>query len=483
MSLVRAFTHLANQLRAPEALHTLKRVADLVHPIMKKHGWVLPVLAEFFPDDERLLGEPVCTHIRSDNRAKSHFNLPLMSTSNGFLITNQGLNINSGDKILIRLRPARSPGTFYPIEQLVRVMLHELTHNVHGPHDERFYTFLNKLEDEYDALLLGGWRGTGFYAPGERLGSRGQGLWGSGERGNFDTDGRRKALQAAETRLRAEGFRSGGRLGGPGSSARSGKTRQDLAAEAAERRRIDEQLCAAAHPSADREATRAAIDSITSVVEDADLAEALQLSSVLAESKSHLDPEGVINANPSTSHTRATVNCLDHGTLDESIIEISDSDSDSDNGSVPQRARPSLNIRQCPSCTYINPAELARELCMMCETPLSNISAQSQEGMWACVVCTLSNQPTVGECGACGFPKERKDWAPKRIIHDNGEPSGVEQTSDVTWTCELCTLINVYASRVCSLCDAPCPLIVPPSSGPSHAAIPFAPRPHSQPGD
>lgn len=57
MSLVRTFTHLANQPRAPEALHTLKRVADLVQPIMKRHGWVLPVFSEFFPDDERLLGK------------------------------------------------------------------------------------------------------------------------------------------------------------------------------------------------------------------------------------------------------------------------------------------------------------------------------------------------------------------------------------------------------------------------------------------
>jgi hypothetical protein len=57
MSLVRTFTHLAGQLHAPEALQTLKRIADLVHPIMKRHGWVLPVLAEFFPDEAMLLGE------------------------------------------------------------------------------------------------------------------------------------------------------------------------------------------------------------------------------------------------------------------------------------------------------------------------------------------------------------------------------------------------------------------------------------------
>lgn len=117
------------------------------------------------------------------------------------------------------------------MEQLVSVMLHELTHNVHGPHDEHFYSFLNKLEDEYDALVLDGWRGTGFYAPGERLGGGG-GTWWSGRTvGGFDTDGRRKALEAAEARRRIEAFGSGGRLGGSHVSSRGGKTRQELAAE------------------------------------------------------------------------------------------------------------------------------------------------------------------------------------------------------------------------------------------------------------
>ncbi|CAE6420705.1 unnamed protein product, partial [Rhizoctonia solani] len=367
-------------------------IADLVHPIMKKQGWVLPVLAEFFPDDERLL------------------------------------DINSGEKILIRLRPARSPGSFYPIEQLVRVMLHELTHNVHGPHDERFYSFLNKLEDEYDTLIVSGWRGSGFYAPGERLGSRDQVLRGSGRRDNFDSDGRRRALEAAEARLRAEGFRLGGRLGGSGLPAPGGRTRQELAAEAAERRRMDEQLCAASHPSADREAARAAIDSIASVAADADLAEALQLSSVLAESTPHPDLMRAIGVNPSALQTRVAANRSAHPTPDESIIEISDSDSE--NESISQRARPSSNGHQCPSCTYLNPAKPPRKNCMMCEAPLPKTPVRSSKELWICVVCTLSNQPTAGKCEACDFPKDRKDWAPKRRVRNDGEPLRVESAPE-----------------------------------------------------
>ncbi|QRW24568.1 WLM domain protein [Rhizoctonia solani] len=349
MSLIRAFTHLANQPRAPEALYTLKRIADLAYPIMKQHGWVIPVLSEFFPDDERLLG----------------------------------LNINSGDKILIRLRPARSPGTFYPIEQLVRVMLHELTHNVHGPHDERFYSLLNKLEDEYDTLVTSGWQGSGFYAPGERLGSKDQGGWGSRSWGSFDIGSRRKALEAAEARLKIERSRSGGRLGGSESSARAGRTIQELAANAADRRRRDKQTCAASHPSADREAARAAVDSIASVVEDADLAEALQLSSVLAEPVDHPNSTRATVVELPTSLARVVSDPNTHGPFDESIIEISDSDSEGE--SISPRAHPSSNGRQCLSCTYLNPLGTTRDSCKLCEAPLPNTFVQSQEEPWTCV--------------------------------------------------------------------------------------------------
>ncbi|KAG8741667.1 hypothetical protein FRC10_002596 [Ceratobasidium sp. 414] len=290
MSLVRTFAHLAGQLHAPEALHTLKRIADLVHPIMKRHGWVLPVLAEFFPDEAMLL------------------------------------DVDAGAKILIRLRPARSPDTFYPIEQLVRVMLHELTHNVHGPHDEHFYSFLNKLEDEYDALVIGGWRGTGFFAPGDKLGSRGTGWRGAGgASGQFDTAGKRKALEAAEARRRIGALGSGGRLGGSRVASQSGKTRQELAAEAAERRRLDEQSCAATHPSADREAARAAAEGIAEVVADAELAEALALSSALAEAQ----PQGARPSFAGPSDSRAQV--VGTRRTDDDVIEI-DSDSDAGHG-------------------------------------------------------------------------------------------------------------------------------------------------------
>jgi hypothetical protein len=54
---VKAFTHLKDRPKSKEALPMLQRVASLVKPIMRKHGWILPVLSEFFPDEPNLVGK------------------------------------------------------------------------------------------------------------------------------------------------------------------------------------------------------------------------------------------------------------------------------------------------------------------------------------------------------------------------------------------------------------------------------------------
>lgn len=55
--LVNSFSHLADKPFPEKALATLQRVASLVKPIMRKHGWTLPVLAEFYPGNPALQGQ------------------------------------------------------------------------------------------------------------------------------------------------------------------------------------------------------------------------------------------------------------------------------------------------------------------------------------------------------------------------------------------------------------------------------------------
>lgn len=219
---VQSFTHLSDMPKSDRALAMLQKVASLVKPIMRKHGWVLAVLSEFFPESLNLVG----------------------------------LNVNGGEKILLRLRPAWAPDTFYEEDDVVRVMLHELTHNVHGPHDEQFYKLLAGLEDEFDALQRSGYAGEGFFSPGHRVGA--------GISHNLPPHlARAKAAEAAEKRRQLSAInKGGGRLGGRVSALNSLSPRE-LAARAAERRRRDELTCGLGS-AALHEASKAIKTSITS---------------------------------------------------------------------------------------------------------------------------------------------------------------------------------------------------------------------------
>jgi hypothetical protein len=50
------YSHLQHMPRADEALHTIRKVASCVKPIMRKRGWTVGVLAEFYPDQANLWG-------------------------------------------------------------------------------------------------------------------------------------------------------------------------------------------------------------------------------------------------------------------------------------------------------------------------------------------------------------------------------------------------------------------------------------------
>lgn len=53
---VSTYVHLAHLPRADEALTRLKKIASAVKPIMRNHKWKVRELAEFYPDDQNLLG-------------------------------------------------------------------------------------------------------------------------------------------------------------------------------------------------------------------------------------------------------------------------------------------------------------------------------------------------------------------------------------------------------------------------------------------
>lgn len=100
---------------------------------------------------------------------------------------------------------------------------YQLTHNVHGPHDEKFYKFLSELEDEYEALKRSGYAGEGFHSKGHRV----------GENVSHNVPphiARARALEAAEKRRRLGGMLGGSRRLG-GSVVRRDLSPRELAAQ------------------------------------------------------------------------------------------------------------------------------------------------------------------------------------------------------------------------------------------------------------
>ncbi|KAG2434866.1 hypothetical protein HXX76_007749 [Chlamydomonas incerta] len=209
--------------RDVEAMTMLKQIAHQVQPIMRRREWTVPMLSEFFPAQTNLLG----------------------------------LNVGGGGgrtrEVKVRLRPARDPESFLPYESVLHTMLHELVHNVRGPHDKVFYKLLDEVTAECEELMAKGVGGTGVGFDGPscgRLGSHNFIPLHNPHHANL----RDVALRAAEERAKRQRLMPKGpqRLGGGGGSGSGGggeggpqhyANAAAAAAAAAERRCNDNRWC------------------------------------------------------------------------------------------------------------------------------------------------------------------------------------------------------------------------------------------------
>ncbi|CAI9114559.1 OLC1v1015307C1 [Oldenlandia corymbosa var. corymbosa] len=193
------------RIRESEAKEILERVAKQVQPIMRKRKWKVRLLSEFSPANPSLLG----------------------------------LNVGGGAEIKLRLRQPNNELDFFPYNQILDTMLHELCHNEVGPHNADFYRLWDEIRKECEDLIARGITGTGqgFDLPGRRLGgfSRNQPPLSSL---------RQSALAAAENRAKQGALLPSGpkRLGGD-SSIKAALSPIQAAAMAAERRLHDDVWC------------------------------------------------------------------------------------------------------------------------------------------------------------------------------------------------------------------------------------------------
>ncbi|PHZ17357.1 WLM-domain-containing protein [Rhizopus microsporus ATCC 52813] len=196
---VKEYKVLTRKKNSETALNILKRLTSQVKPILVKRSWTIKHLCEFFPTNPNLL-----------------------------------VNVNSGWKINLRLRPHFDDTQFLEYEDILGTLLHEIAHIVRGPHDAQFYKLLEELKTETEMLMASGYHGEGFYSKGHRLGTS----------SSLPSNLRIAAAAAAEKRQRLSKLMlptGGVRLGGIGDD--SNISPSQLAAMAAQRRLQDKLWC------------------------------------------------------------------------------------------------------------------------------------------------------------------------------------------------------------------------------------------------
>lgn len=343
--------------RADEAKQILEKVCWQVQPIMKKRRWRVPLVVEFLPRSANLLG----------------------------------LNTNAGEQISIRVRRTQD-GDFFPFEDLLGTMLHELVHNEIGPHNAKFYAMLDELQKECDDLMdrgVGG-SGAGFDLDGVKL---------SSEAHNPTSlrDARLKALSAAEERLKKQKLiGTGGRLGGR--APPKDRTPGQMAAEAAMRRLKDDAWCHTGGSSSAEYDGKPATHA--------------------TESEKHVAEKDSVelNARPNSNKQPTPARSISRSSRDAAT--------GSDCHPPPKKVKLCIGW-QCPVCTLQNDASKLR--CGACDAP--NTSE----------VCRAGARRLVGRKCRCGQCTE--------------EPTPA--SSAVQRLCPACTYLNAAdGSRNCAMCGA-----------------------------
>ncbi|KAI2604494.1 WLM-domain-containing protein [Hypoxylon fragiforme] len=325
--LIHSFSHLADFPREKDALHTLKKVASIVKPIMRARNWKVGQLTEFYPDERNLLG----------------------------------LNVNMGQRVCLRLRYPTDRNQFLPIEQVVDTMLHELTHNVHGPHDAKFHALWNQLREEHEALVMKGYTGEGFLTNGHRLGGR-----------RIPAEEARRVARAAAEKRRVLNSGSGKRLGGV--APRPGQDIRNVIADAIERRSNTLRGCANNNQTQDE------------IREIAD------------------------TATRNGFRTQAEEDAANEAAIAQALWELVQEDEKAKKGD--DYISPSESVQ---SWTYGNAS--AQDEQKSAKPPPHQASTQNGQNsgkgkekaiMWTCDICTLENPASFLCCDACGVQRTDK---------------------------------------------------------------------------
>lgn len=115
--MIRSLVHMPKR---DEATKLLQQLVNHTRILLKRKQWKVGLLCEFYPKNKQLLG----------------------------------LNMNSGSKIMIRLRDANDNNRFLPYESLLGTMIHELVHIKIHAHSYDFYKMVEDLSIEVQTDMI-----------------------------------------------------------------------------------------------------------------------------------------------------------------------------------------------------------------------------------------------------------------------------------------------------------------------------------------
>ncbi|KAI4168112.1 MAG: hypothetical protein LQ343_006645 [Gyalolechia ehrenbergii] len=363
--LVSEFQHEKSRPRESEALQILRKIASLVKPIMRQRGWRVGILTEFYPPEQSLLG----------------------------------LNWNRGQKICLRLRYPGDERQFLLLEQVVDTMLHELCHNVHGPHNEAFHQLWNQLRDEHEALIRKGYTGEGFLSAGRKLG-------GSTHRIPMH-EAQRRARAAAEKR-RTLTAGSGQKLGGAG--LQRGQDIRKVIADAAQRRIDIMRGCADTDTARVKEIVDQTNQSgFKTKAEDDDAnEEAIMLAYIDLIQEEEREKYGKDYVPPSKDNPAGSYQNA------PSSNPIKSESGTSTKPPIPNATNPTSAGAAIPTHIFDldDPA-----------------SAADFSSSWTCNICTLVNPPTYLICDACGTDRPSSPRAPQPRPPSSSRRTGINSNN------------------------------------------------------
>lgn len=317
--------------------------------------------------------------------------------------------------VKLRLRRPNRDWDFFPHDQILDTMLHELCHNVHGPHNASFYKLWDELRKECEELLAKGITGSGegFDLPGRRLGGY--------SRQPPPLSLRQTAVAAAENRARLGSLLPSGpkRLGGD-STIMAALSPIQAAAMAAERRLQDDIWCGShsSECSGDEEGCSDTFEDLRDYGgssmngldakllkrnHGSDIRDDRSKSNVIDITKDALKSRSLDHGARSPKRSCKSYNLAPNRQTSEPDCGFMDLSSGSASRSTlidgEVQSEEKFTMWECGTCTLLNPP--LAPVCELCSTARAKDISMKYK-IWCCKFCTLENSVKLDKCSACG---------------------------------------------------------------------------------